>query len=129
MMTLILFWLSQTWPVLLKIQEQTFSGYNVPPDSKETQLRSSNQEASPSASQNTRSFKKAMWHMKVCPYSYWVSFAMTDEFSVRVTKTTSRIGASVTHSLPFWFWPFLNSVKWPYYQKAENLITLNHTAL
>ena len=31
-----------------------FSGYNVLPDSKETKLGSSNQEASPSAGENTR---------------------------------------------------------------------------
>ena len=32
------FWLSQTWPVTLKIQELVFSGCTVPPDSKETQI-------------------------------------------------------------------------------------------
>ena len=47
--------------------------------------------------------------MEVRPYSYfrwcgyfwgpWVSFVMTDEFSVRVTKITSRIGVLWTHSL------------------------------
>ena len=48
--------------------------------------------------------------MEVCPYSYyrwcgyfrgpWVSFAvvMTNEFSARVTKITSRVGVSWTHS-------------------------------
>ena len=55
--------------------------------------------------------------MKVCPYSYfrwcgyfqspWVSFVTTDEFSVSVTKITSRIGVSWTHSLPFCFEKFL----------------------
>ena len=45
-----------------------------------------------------------MYCMEVCPYSYfwlcgyfqgrWVSFVTTDEFSVRVTKITSRIGVS-----------------------------------
>ena len=33
----------------------------------------------------------------------WVSFVTTDEFSVMVTKITSRIGISWTHSLPFHF--------------------------
>ena len=55
--------------------------------------------------------------MEVWAYSYfwwceyfwgpWVSFVTTDEFSVRVTKITSRIGVSWTHNLPFCFWPFL----------------------
>ena len=63
--------------------------------------------------------------MEVCPYSYfrlcgyiwvgpWVSFVTTDEFSVKVTKTTSRISVSLTHSLPFCFLPIFNSLKWPY---------------
>ena len=47
-----LFWPSQTWPVTLRIQEKVFSGCTVPPDSKETELGSSNQEASLSASKN-----------------------------------------------------------------------------
>ena len=61
--------------------------------------------------------KMQMSCMEVCPYSYfrwcgyfwgpWVSFVTTDEFSVRVTKFTSRIGVSWTHSLPLWFWPLL----------------------
>ena len=43
---LVLFWLSQTWPVTLSP--------DVSPDSKETELGSSDQEASPSAGKNTR---------------------------------------------------------------------------
>ena len=49
-----LFWLSQTWPVTLMIQQYVFSGCTVPPNSKETKLGSSDQEASPSAGKNTR---------------------------------------------------------------------------
>ena len=51
--------------------------------------------------------------MEVCPYIYfqccryfwgpWLSFVITDEFSVRVTKISSRIGVSWTYSLPFYF--------------------------
>ena len=51
--------------------------------------------------------------MEVCLYSYfwccgyfwspWLSFVMTDEFSVRVREITSRIGVTWTHSLPFYF--------------------------
>ena len=37
----------------LRIGQYVFSGYNVPPDSKETELGSSDQEASPSAGKNT----------------------------------------------------------------------------
>ena len=60
--------------------------------------------------------------MEVCPRSYfwwyayfqgpWMSFAVTDEFSVRVTKITSRIGVLWTHSLPFCFWPIFNSMNY-----------------
>ena len=49
---LIFFWLSQTQPVTLRIQEYVFSGSTVPPNSKETELGSSYQEASPSAGKN-----------------------------------------------------------------------------
>ena len=55
--------------------------------------------------------------MEVCPYKYfwwcrhfpglWVSFGTKDEFSVRVTKITSRIGVLWTQSLPFCFNRFL----------------------
>ena len=58
-----------------------------------------------------------MSRKEVCPYSFfrwcgyfwgpWVLFVTTDEFSVRVTKITSRIGVSWTHSLPFCFSLFL----------------------
>ena len=51
---LILFWLSLTWPVTLRIQEYMFSVCTLLPDSKETKPGSSNQEASTSAGKNTR---------------------------------------------------------------------------
>ena len=40
-----------------------------------------------------------------CGYFWgpWVSFVMTDEFSVSVTKINSGIGVSWTQSLPFYF--------------------------
>ena len=70
--------------------------------------------------------------MEVCPYSFlqwygyfwvlWVSLVTRDEFSVRATKITSRIGVSWIRSLPF------NSVKWPYCQKGVNQMNLNHTS-
>ena len=43
-----------------------FSGCTVPPDSKETELRSSNQEASPSAGKNTGDSFSAKSRMEVC---------------------------------------------------------------
>ena len=82
-------------------------------DSKETELGISDKEASASAGKNTGVVLVPCSRMEVRPYSYfrwcgyfwgpWVSFVTTDEFSVRVTKITSRIGVSWTHSLPFYF--------------------------
>ena len=62
-----------------------------------------------------------MLHTELCCYSYfwwfgyfrgpWVSFVMTGEFLVRVTKVTSRIGVSWTNGLPFCFFnPFLTQL-------------------
>ena len=100
------------------IQDDVFSGYTVLPDSKETELGSSYHEASPSAGKNTGVVLVPCSCMEVHPYSYfwwcgyfwgpWVSFVTTDEFSVRVTKITLRIGVSWTHSLPFYFLTYLN---------------------
>ena len=47
-----LFWLCETWPITLRMQK-LFSGCTVLPDSKVTNLESSNQEASPSRVKNT----------------------------------------------------------------------------
>ena len=73
-----------------------FSGCTVPPDSKETELGSSDQKASPSAGKNTEVVLVPCSRMEVRPYSYlrwcgyfrgpWVSFIMTDEFSMKVTN-------------------------------------------
>ena len=89
-----------------------FSGCTAP---ESTELGSSDQEASPSAGTNTGIVLTS--RMGVCPYSYfrscgyfwgpWVSFVTTDDFPVRVTKITSRIGASWIHSVPFCFNLFL----------------------
>ena len=94
-----------------------FSGCTVLPDSTEAELGGSNQEAFPSAGENTGVVLVPCSCMEVCPYSYfrwcryfwglWASFVMTDKFSVRVTKITSRIGVSWTHSLPSYFWSIL----------------------
>ena len=104
---------SQTWPFTLRMQELVFSGGFVPPDSEETELGSSNQEAFSSAGKNSRVVLVPCLHMEVRPYSYfwwcgyfwgpWVSFVTTDKFSVRVRKITSWIGVSWTHSLLLYF--------------------------
>ena len=47
-----------------------FAGCTVPPDSKETELRSSDQEASPSAGKNTGVVLVPCSHMEMRPYSY-----------------------------------------------------------
>ena len=128
---LILFWISQTSTVTLRIQEQLFSGCTVPPDRKVSELGSSDHEVSPSAGKNTGVVLVPYSCMKMCLYSYswwceyfcgpWVSFVMTDDFSVRVTKITSRIGVSWNHSLPIFNLFKLNEL-WSYYQKQVNQI-------
>ena len=85
----------------MSILEYLFSGCTVLPDSKETELGSSDQEASPSADKNTGVVLVPCLHMCVPTAIFggvdiskipWVSFVMTHEFSVRVTKITLRIG-------------------------------------
>ena len=89
--------------------------------SRETELVSSDRVASPSAGKNTRVVLVPYSRMEVRPKSYfwwcayfwgpWVSFVTADEFSVMVTKITSkitsRISISWTHFLPFYFKPIL----------------------
>ena len=77
------------------------SSCTVPPNSKEPKLRSSNQEASPSTDKNTV-VVLVQWHtwegvptdisdgVDIPRYS----FVTTDEFSMGVTKISSRIGVS-----------------------------------
>ena len=81
-----------------------FSGCTVLPDSKETKLGSSDKQASQSAGKNTKAVLVPCCAWKCVPTAIfwwcgyfrgpWVSYLMTDEFSVRVTKITSRIGVS-----------------------------------
>ena len=81
-----------------------FSGCTVLPNSKETELGSSDQEASSSSGRNTGVVLVPCLQIEVhlynsfqwCGYFLvpWVSFVMTGEFSVRVTKITPRIGFS-----------------------------------
>ena len=56
-----------------------------------------------------------------------MSFVMTDEFSVAITKITSRIGL-VSYELTIYLSVFgqfkLNEI-WPFYQKNVNHLILN----
>ena len=97
-----------------------FSGCTLPSDTKDTlerELGSSDQKDPPSVGKNTGIVLVPCCAWKSVPYSYfcwcgyfqgpWVSFLVTDEFSVTVTKNALRIGVSRTHSLPFcsgWNW-------------------------
>ena len=108
-------------------------------DGKETDFRSSDQEASPSAGKNTGVVLLPCSRMEMRPYSYfwwcgyfwglWVSFFTTDEFSVRVHKLFQGL---VSHDLTAYLSIFnlfkLNEL-WPYYQKHVNQIILNRTTL
>ena len=72
---------------------------------KETELESSDQEASPTVGTTVCPYSNFWW----CRYFQgpWVLFVMTDEFSVRVTKRFLMfwwwIDVFWTHSLPFCF--------------------------
>ena len=80
-------------------------------------LGSSDQEASSSAAKNNMVVLVPCLCMELCHCSYFwwceyfwgprVLFITTEEFSVKITKTTSRVGVSWTHSLPFCFLPIL----------------------
>ena len=61
-------------------------GCTVPPDSKDIEFGGSNQEASSSAGKNTG--------LVLVPQCAWKYLPTTDEFSVRLTKITSRVGVS-----------------------------------
>ena len=77
-----------------------FSGCTVSPVSKEIELGRSDQEASLSADKNTGIVlgSESLQLFRFCGY-FWgrgVSFASTDEFSVRVTKLLQGL---VSHEL------------------------------
>ena len=78
-----------------------FSGCTGLPDSEETELGSSNQEASSSTGKNTRVVLEPCSHMEVHPYSFfqWCGYVvpgchLLGQFSVRIAKISSRIGFS-----------------------------------
>ena len=83
--------------------------------------------------------------MEVCPHSYvlwcgyfWgsrVLFVLTDYFSVKVKKNTSRVGVSWTHSLPSvfnlfltqWIMAILSKGRKPDNFESHNSLKLNFT--
>ena len=68
--------------------------------------------------------------MEVCPYRYfqwcgclrgpWVSFVMTDELAMRVTKSYFRYWCLMNSQSTFLFLTYFDSMKWSYYQKHVN---------
>ena len=121
------------------LENTVLSGCTVVPDSKETELGSIDQEASPAAGKNTGVVLVPYLRMEVRPHSYFwlcwyfwgpsVSFVMTGEFSVRVTKLLQGL---VSHELTAYlsiFNQFKLNELWPYYQRHLNQITLNRTTL
>ena len=57
-----------------------------------------------------------------------MSFVMTDEFSVMMTKMSSRIGVPWTHNLSIFNLFKLNEL-WPFYRKHVIQIILNGITL
>ena len=88
-----------------------FSGCTVLLDNKKTELEGSKQEVSPAAGKNTEIVLVPCDTWKCVPTAFLVariyfqgsclSFVMTDEFSIRVAKITSRTGVLYTHNLSF----------------------------
>ena len=135
----IFFWFSQIWPVTLWIQEHVFSGCIVPPDSKETWLECSDQNASPSVGKNTR--------VVLVPCCTWKCVAAAISSGVDISEVPGCHFLQQMHSQ--WglqellqglmspeltvylsvFDLFLSSELWPYYQKDVNQTTLNHKIL
>ena len=129
------FWLSQTWPVTLRIQEYVLSGCIVMPNGKETKLGSIDQEFSPSAGKSTRvvlvpcctwtcvptSVSSGMdtWEIPRCHIlrqmsSQWVSQKLLQ----------GLVSPEFTAYLSIFNQFKLNEL-WSYYQKQVNLIILN----
>ena len=107
-----LFWLPQTWPSPWGHRKRCFPVALCCRIVRRSNLEAATKRLLHQQVKNRDSFS-AMSRIEVCPYSYfrwcgyfrgpWVSFVTTDEFSVRVTKITWKIGVSWTHSLPFLF--------------------------
>ena len=105
-----------------------FSGCTVPPNSKETELGSSNQEASPSAGRNTVVVLVSCSQMEVRSYSYfrwcgyfwgpWMSFVTTNEFSVKVSKNYFKDLCLMNSQPIFVFLIYLNLMNYEHIIKS-----------
>ena len=126
---LIIFWLSQTWPVTLRIQEKVFFGCTAPVNSKEIELGRSHQEAFPSAGKN------AMVVLVPCHAWKCDLTANSDISEVPgchfLWQMSSPWGSQklfqelvVSHELTTYLSVFDIFELWPYYQKDVNQITL-----
>ena len=81
------------------------------PENKKIELGSSNQEAFPPAGKNTAVVLVSCHAWKCVPtaisdgvdISEALGVICYNKFLVKITKITSRIGVSFTHSLPFYF--------------------------
>ena len=110
-----------------------FSGCTVPSDSKDTELGSSNQEASPSAGKNTGVVLVPCSRMEVHPYSYfwWYGCHLLRQMSSQ-WGSQKLLQGLVSHELTAYLHIFnlfkLNEL-WPYYQKHINQIILNRTTI
>ena len=88
-----------------------FSGCTVLPESKDSELGTGHQETSPSAGSVVvchfmhGSVSAIFSHTDIPEVPACHLFSVCHEFSVSVTKITSRIDVSLTDSLAFWFLP------------------------
>ena len=116
-----------------------FSDCIVLPDSKETELGTSDQEASPSARKNTE--------VVLVPCHAWMCVSTATSSDVDISEvpgcnllqqmssqweSQKLLQGLVSHELTAYlsvFDLFLTNVLWPYFQKDVNQITLNHTTL
>ena len=116
------FWLWQTWPVTWGYWNTCFLVALCLLIVRRPNLEVAIKRLLHQVYKNTRVVLVPCLCLEVSPYSYFwgtrVSFATTDKFSVRVTKTTSRIGVSWTLSLPFYFFLNLNLLSYGHIIKS-----------
>ena len=126
------FWLAQTWPVPWGYRNRCFMAPLC-----HLIVRRSNLEVAIMRLLHQQVKISAIMCIEVCRNSnfqccgyfwgHWVPFVTTDEYSLRVSQITWRIGVSWTYSLPFCFRHIFNLMKWPFYQNNVKQISLNHT--
>ena len=117
-----------------------FSGYTVLPDSKKTELGSSDQKASPSAGKNTGVVLECHVRAWKCvPTAICGGVDISEVPGCHLLRQMSSQSVSqkllqglVTHELTAYlsiFNQFKLNELWPYYQKHVNQILLNRTTL